>query len=76
MANLLMLRPTVFDEAVSAKQRLLLQFIQAALLSLLLWFSFKVIMRDQVSSIMPAPDSHWAVAGLTPSRSVFPVSAV
>lgn len=76
MANLLMLRPSVFDESVSAKQRLLLQFIQAALLSLLLWFSFKVIMRDQVSSILPAPDSHWAVAGQTPSRSAFPVSPV
>lgn len=76
MANLLTLRPSVFDEAVSPKQRLLLQFIQAALLSLLLWFSFKVIMRDQVSSIMPAPDSHWGVAGQTLSRSIFPVSAV
>lgn len=76
MANLLMLPPNVFDESVSAKQRLLFQFIQAALLSLLLWFSFKVIMRDQVSSIMPAPDSHWAVAGQPPSPSVFSVSAV
>jgi len=76
MANLLMLPPNVFDEGVSAKHRLLLQFLQAALLTLLFWFAFKVILRDQVSSIMPAPDSHWAVASQIPSPSVFSVLAV